>query len=169
MLLNCAMWFIAISGLIDCSLASFISLQQTADFEDLVRTIVTLLDPEEQDRLREMEDWIIKNEGTWVLSESFNVFLGKLKQYFRYISFVVNYFHYYFRSRVEWQKPSVRGPRCHVTTSCFRSRHRRHCPHPPLGQKGTYRYELLPGLRPPADQRTGSVRIVCKDSTFPIQ
>jgi hypothetical protein len=34
---------------------------------DLVRTIVTMLDPEEQDRLREMEDWIIKNEGTWVL------------------------------------------------------------------------------------------------------
>ena len=48
------------------------------DFEDLVKTIVTLLNPEEQDRLREMEDWIIKNEGTWVLSEGFNVFLGRL-------------------------------------------------------------------------------------------
>lgn len=55
----------------------FLSLQHTADFEDLVREIVTMLDPEEQDRLREMEDWIIKNEGTWVLSEGFNVFLGK--------------------------------------------------------------------------------------------
>ena len=37
-----------------------------------------MLDPEEQDRLREMEDWIIKNEGTWVLSEGFNGFLGKV-------------------------------------------------------------------------------------------
>ncbi len=48
------------------------------DFEDLVRTIVTLVDPEDQDRLREMEDWIIKNEGTWVLSEGFNSFLGRV-------------------------------------------------------------------------------------------
>ena len=37
-----------------------------------------MLDPEEQDRLREMEDWIIKNEGTWVLAEGFNGFLGKV-------------------------------------------------------------------------------------------
>lgn len=49
-----------------------------ADFEDLVRTIVTMLDPDEQDRLREMEDWIIKNEGTWVLAEGFNSFLGRV-------------------------------------------------------------------------------------------
>ena len=42
-----------------------------------MRTVVTMLSPEEQDRLREMEDWIIKNEGTWVLSEGFNTFLGK--------------------------------------------------------------------------------------------
>lgn len=52
--------------------------QHMADFEDLVRTIVTMLDPEEQDRLREMEDWIIKNEGTWVLAEGFNGFLGRV-------------------------------------------------------------------------------------------
>ena len=32
------------------------------DFEDLVRTVVTLCNPEEQERLREMEDWIVKNE-----------------------------------------------------------------------------------------------------------
>ena len=50
--------------------------QHASDFEDLVRTIVTMLDPDEQDRLREMEEWIIKGEGTWVLSESFNTFLG---------------------------------------------------------------------------------------------
>ena len=24
-----------------------------------------------------MEDWIIKNEGTWVLAEGFNAFLGE--------------------------------------------------------------------------------------------
>ena len=47
------------------------------DFENLVKSVVTLLDEEEQDRLREMEDWIIKNEGTWVLSEGFNTFLGE--------------------------------------------------------------------------------------------
>ena len=49
--------------------------QHVKDFEDLVRTIVTLCNTEEQERLREMEDWIVKNEGTWVLSEGFNVFL----------------------------------------------------------------------------------------------
>ena len=43
-----------------------------------MRTIVTMLDPDEQDRLREMEEWIIKGEGTWVLSESFNTFLGRV-------------------------------------------------------------------------------------------
>lgn len=37
-----------------------------------------LLVAEEQDRLREMEDWIIKNEGTWVLAEGFNAFLGRI-------------------------------------------------------------------------------------------
>ena len=41
-----------------------------------MRTVVTMLSGEEQDRLREMEDWIIKNEGTWVLAEGFNTFLG---------------------------------------------------------------------------------------------
>ena len=52
--------------------------QHTKDFEDLVRTVVTMLNPEEQDRLREMEDWIIKGEGTWVLAEGFNAFLGRI-------------------------------------------------------------------------------------------
>lgn len=51
--------------------------QHTKEFEDLVRTVVTKLNVEEQDRLREMEDWIIKDEGTWVLAEGFNAFLGK--------------------------------------------------------------------------------------------
>lgn len=57
---------------------TFRDFNHTQDFEDLVRTIVTLLSNEEQDRLREMEDWIIKNEGTWVLAEGFNAFLGKV-------------------------------------------------------------------------------------------
>lgn len=39
---------------------------------------MNLLDDEEQDRLREMEDWIIKNEGTWVLAEGFISFLGRV-------------------------------------------------------------------------------------------
>lgn len=52
--------------------------QHVKDFEDLVRTIVTLCSGEEQERLREMEDWIVKNEGTWVLSEGFNVFLSNV-------------------------------------------------------------------------------------------
>ena len=37
-----------------------------------------MLDPDEQDRLREMEEWIMKGEGTWVLAESFNTFLGRV-------------------------------------------------------------------------------------------
>ena len=48
------------------------------DFEDLVKTVVNLLNDEEQDRLREMEDWIIKNEGTWVLAEGFINFIAKV-------------------------------------------------------------------------------------------
>ena len=48
------------------------------DFEDLVKTVVNLLNDEEQDRLREMEDWIIKNEGTWVLAEGFINFISKV-------------------------------------------------------------------------------------------
>jgi len=57
---------------------TFRDFEHTKDFEDLVRTVVTMLNPEEQDRLREMEDWIIKGEGTWVLAEGFNAFLGRI-------------------------------------------------------------------------------------------
>ncbi len=53
-------------------------LQHMKDFEDLVKTVVNLLDEEDQDRLREMEDWIIKKEGTWVLAEGFVLFLAKV-------------------------------------------------------------------------------------------
>jgi len=57
---------------------TFRDFDHVKDFEDLVRTIVTLCSGEEQERLREMEDWIVKNEGTWVLSEGFNVFLSNV-------------------------------------------------------------------------------------------
>jgi len=57
---------------------TFREFDHVKDFENLVRTIVTLCSQEEQERLREMEDWIVKNEGTWVLSEGFNVFLSNV-------------------------------------------------------------------------------------------
>jgi len=57
---------------------SFREFDHVKDFEDLVRTVVTLCNEEDQERLREMEDWIIKNEGAWVLAEGFNSFLGKV-------------------------------------------------------------------------------------------
>jgi len=57
---------------------TFREFDHVKDFEDLVRTVVTLCNQEEQERLREMEDWIVKKEGTWVLAEGFNGFLGKV-------------------------------------------------------------------------------------------
>lgn len=57
---------------------TFREFDHVKDFEDLVRTIVTLCSGEEQERLREMEDWIVKAEGTWVLAEGFNTFLSNV-------------------------------------------------------------------------------------------
>lgn len=57
---------------------TFREFDHMKDFEDLVKNVVNLLNDEEQDRLREMEDWIIKNEGTWVLAEGFVSFLAKV-------------------------------------------------------------------------------------------
>jgi len=57
---------------------TFREFDHMKDFEDLVKNVVNLLNDEEQDRLREMEDWIIKNEGTWVLAEGFVQFLSKV-------------------------------------------------------------------------------------------
>eukprot|EP00092_Neocalanus_flemingeri_P076069 GFUD01094315.1.p1 GENE.GFUD01094315.1~~GFUD01094315.1.p1 ORF type:complete len:300 (-),score=67.43 GFUD01094315.1:294-1193(-) len=57
---------------------TFRDFNHVKDFEDLVKTIVQLCDGEEQERLREMEDWIVKNEGAWVLPEGFNSFLGSV-------------------------------------------------------------------------------------------
>ena len=37
-----------------------IFLQQVQDFEDLVRAVVGLCTADEQERLREMEEWIVK-------------------------------------------------------------------------------------------------------------
>jgi len=57
---------------------SFREFDHVKDFEDLVRTIVTLCNEEDQERLREMEEWIVKDEGAWVLAEGFNSFLGNV-------------------------------------------------------------------------------------------
>lgn len=57
---------------------TFREFDHMKDFEELVKTIVNLLNDEDQDRLREMEDWIIKKEGTWVLAEGFVQFLSKV-------------------------------------------------------------------------------------------
>jgi len=56
----------------------FRDLDQVQDFEDLVRAVVSFCSAEEQERLREMEEWIVKGDGTWVLAEGFNSFLGKV-------------------------------------------------------------------------------------------
>jgi len=57
---------------------AFREFDHVKDFEDLVRTVVTLCNGEDQERLREMEDWIVKNEGAWVLAEGFISFLGNV-------------------------------------------------------------------------------------------
>jgi len=56
----------------------FRDFDHVQDFEDLVRAVVGLCSAEEQERLREMEEWIVKGDGTWVLAEGFNSFLGKV-------------------------------------------------------------------------------------------
>merc|ERR1719270_3358797 len=43
----------------------FRDFDQVKDFEDLVRAVVGHCSIEEQERLREMEDWIVKGDGTW--------------------------------------------------------------------------------------------------------
>jgi len=57
---------------------TFRDFDHVKDFEDLVRTVVQLCNPDMQERLREMEDWIVKGDGTWVLAEGFNSFLGSV-------------------------------------------------------------------------------------------
>ncbi len=48
------------------------------DFEDLVSTVIDLLTHEEQNRLYEMEMWIMNGEGVWVLDDSFIDLVGKI-------------------------------------------------------------------------------------------
>jgi len=57
---------------------TFRDFDHVKDFEDLVRTVVQLCNSDMQERLREMEDWIVKGDGTWVLAEGFNSFLGSV-------------------------------------------------------------------------------------------
>ena len=51
-------------------------LQHLGDFEDFVRDAIDLLTHEEQNRLYEMEMWIMNGEGVWVLDDTFIAFAG---------------------------------------------------------------------------------------------
>jgi hypothetical protein len=46
------------------------------DFEDFVQNVIDFLTHEEQNRLYEMEMWIMNGEGVWVLDDSFIAFFG---------------------------------------------------------------------------------------------
>ena len=46
------------------------------DFEEFVRDIIDLISHEEQNRLYEMELWIMNGEGVWVLDDSYIAFIG---------------------------------------------------------------------------------------------
>ena len=48
------------------------------DFEEFVRDVIDVLTHEEQNRLYEMEMWIMNNEGVWVLDDTFIAFLGRV-------------------------------------------------------------------------------------------
>ena len=50
------------------------------DFEEFVRDVIDLLTHEEQNRLYEMEMWIMNGEGVWVLDDNFIAFLGRILQ-----------------------------------------------------------------------------------------
>ena len=54
------------------------SLQHMGDFEEFVRDVIDVLTHEEQNRLYEMEMWIMNNEGVWVLDDTFIAFLGRV-------------------------------------------------------------------------------------------
>ena len=54
------------------------SLQHMGDFEEFVRDVIDVLTHEEQNRLYEMELWIMNNEGVWVLDDTFIAFLGRV-------------------------------------------------------------------------------------------
>ena len=48
------------------------------DFEEFVRDIIDVLTYEEQNRLYEMEMWLMNGEGIWVLEDNFIAFLGRV-------------------------------------------------------------------------------------------
>ena len=45
---------------------SVLYFQHMGDFEEFVRDVIDLISHEEQNRLYEMELWIMNNEGVWV-------------------------------------------------------------------------------------------------------
>ena len=55
-----------------------IFLQHMGDFEEFVRDVIDVLTHEEQNRLYEMEMWIMNNEGVWVLDDTYIAFLGRV-------------------------------------------------------------------------------------------
>ena len=52
--------------------------QHMGDFEEFVRDVIDVLTHEEQNRLYEMEMWIMNNEGVWVLDDTYIAFLGRV-------------------------------------------------------------------------------------------
>lgn len=57
---------------------TFRELDHMGDFEEFVRDVIDVLTHEEQNRLYEMEMWIMNNEGVWVLDDTFIAFLGRV-------------------------------------------------------------------------------------------
>jgi len=55
---------------------TFRELDHMGDFEDFVQNVIDFLTHEEQNRLYEMEMWIMNGEGVWVLDDSFIAFFG---------------------------------------------------------------------------------------------
>ena len=48
------------------------------DFEEFVRDVIDLITHEEQNRLYEMELWIMNGEDVWVLDDTFIAFVGRV-------------------------------------------------------------------------------------------
>ena len=60
------------------------------DFEEFVRDIIDLISHEEQNRLYEMELWIMNGEGVWVLDDSYIAFIGMKIVYLILVEFFGN-------------------------------------------------------------------------------
>ena len=56
----------------------FKTFQHMGDFEEFVRDVIDLITHEEQNRLYEMELWIMNGEDVWVLDDTFIAFVGRV-------------------------------------------------------------------------------------------